>query len=78
MSQLTEISTPAPVNQAQALSQGALENLGAHFVQCMPAHRAIHRLRGIREALHQFLMPRIVSSIAGVGVSTFAVFYFVS
>lgn len=78
MSTSAELFSPAAVFQAEVKSLGALDNLGAHLVQCMPARRGMHRLRGIFEAMHQFFMPRLVSSVAGVGVSAALLVYLVS
>ena len=74
---LSELSTP-PSAFPVDLSQVAQKDLGAHLAQCQPARRALHRLRGIGEAMHEFVMPRIVSSIAGVGASAAVVLYLVS
>jgi len=78
MSQLAQLSSPATVFQLEAMTPGSLEHLGAHLVQCLPTRRVMHRLRGILEAMHQFMMPRIVSSVAGAGAGAAVLVYIVS
>ncbi len=69
----------SPVNfRVDQMGQVALDNLGAHFAQCMPKDRAMHRLLGTFEAMNEFFMPRIVTSVAGVGLNAAVLIYLVS
>jgi|GEM_PF-3451076 len=78
MSTLTKLPTPAPVVRLDATGQCGLNDLGAHLTQCRPARRALHGLRCVFEAMHQFVMPRLVSSVASVGASAAALLYIAS
>ncbi len=78
MSTPSKISTPITISQLDANDLCGLNNLGEHMIQCRPAHRSIHRARGIFEAMNQFVMPRVVSSVAGVGTSAAIVLYIMS
>lgn len=71
-------SNPAPAIQSDAVDIDGLTNLSAHLTQCHPAHGAIHRLHGIVEATNQFVMPRLVSSVAGFGASSAVLLYIIS
>ncbi len=70
--------TSTLVSESDVLDLCGLNDLGEHMSQCRPAHRSIHRARGVFEAMNQFVMPRVVSSVAGVGTSAAIVLYFMS
>ena len=72
---LEVLSAPAPVSRVDLPELGGLDHLSAHLAQCMPARPALHRVRGIIEATNQFVMPRVVSSIAGVGACAVSLIY---
>lgn len=75
MSTYSELSSPMKVFQINAMDSGALDNLGTHLAQCMPARRAMHRLGGIFEAMNEFILPRLLTSITGMGAMAAALLY---
>lgn len=75
MSTFPELSSPMKDFRINAMDSGALNNLGTHLAQCMPARRTMHRLSGIFEAMNEFIMPRILTTVAGIGAMAAASLY---
>ena len=58
----------SPNHRAQPAARGRLEqdptHLRAHVGQCAAARSLLHSLRGAGEAVHAFVCPRLVSTLA--------------